>query len=477
MTPQTTTIMIKKNDFIRTNVNVGSDETLYDLPDKRVASTTDDTLNTAHTPVREPMTDPVGRCSHNNTAAKLGFAAAAGVVGAAVAGVGAFAMGSGANSDVKSTHDDKVATDDGVGESAANGTNRQEIEDIITGGATSDEESAADKSAAEESATDENLAVENDAVSNAEVDESAVATEGVVNDDDSIVTSQTMANDAMANEAMTNEAIANDTMANEAMANEANKVVDNVALEEEALDGETGNAASRVTVRVTATHTADEVAADDDGVEVATPADSVTDVEPDDISSRVSLSYAVNDEMSFNEAFAAARADVGAGGVFEWRGGYYGTYYKDEWAEVDDDFKSEFSNHNWAAEFDDGKDEVEIGDDLDVDMVDEEELVAEVEDGEEEIDVELIADNAEEFEMSFVLDGEASMADIMEEAYEMLPGEIIDGDFDIEIDIASVEPVVGDDAAAEELLIADETFNDDVDLLDDMGAGVDDFIC
>lgn len=453
--------MIKKNDFIRTNVNVGSNETLYDLPDKRVASTTDDTLNTAHTPVREPMTDPVGHRSHNNTAAKLGFAAAAGVVGAAVAGVGAFAMGSGANSDVKSTHDDKVATDDGVGESAANGTNRQEIEDIITGGATSDEESAADKSAAEESVTNEDLAVENDAVSNAEVDESAVATEGVVNDDDSFVASQAMANDAMANEAM---------------ANEANKVVDNVALEEEALDGETGNAASRVTVRVTATHTADEVAADDDGAEVAAPADSVTDVEPDDISSRVSLSYAVNDDMSFNEAFAAARADVGAGGVFEWRGGYYGTYYKDEWAEVDDDFKSEFSNHNWAAEFDDGKDEVEIGDDLDVDMVDEEELVAEVEDGEEEIDVELIADNAEEFEMSFVLDGEASMADIMEEAYEMLPGEIIDGDFDIEIDIASVEPVVGDDAA-EELLIADETFNDDVDLLDDMGACVDDFIC
>lgn len=458
--------MIKKNDFIRTNVNVGSNETLYDLPDKRVASTTDDTLNTAHTPVREPMTDPVGRRSHNNTAAKLGFAAAAGVVGAAVAGVGAFAMGSGANSDVKSTHDDKVAADDGVGESAANGTNRQEIEDIITGGATSDGESAADNSTVEEPATNEDLAVEDDAVSNAEVDESAVATEGVVNDDDSIVNSQTMANDAMAN----------DAMANEAMANEANKVVDNVALEEEALDGETGNAASRVTVRVTATHTADEVAAYDDGVEVAAPADSVTDVEPDDISSRVSLSYAVNDEMSFNEAFAAARADVGAGGVFEWRGGYYGTYYKDEWAEVDDDFKSEFSNHNWAAEFDDGKDEVEIGDDLDVDMVDEEELVAEVEDGEEEIDVELIADNAEEFEMSFVLDGEASMADIMEEAYEMLPGEIIDGDFDIEIDIASVEPVVGDDAA-EELLIADETFNDDVDLLDDMGAGVDDFIC
>ena len=39
----------------------------------------------------------------------------------------------------------------------------------------------------------------------------------------------------------------------------------------------------------------------------------------------------VNDEMSFSEAFASARKQVGAGGVFEWRGKQYGTYYKTEW--------------------------------------------------------------------------------------------------------------------------------------------------
>lgn len=39
----------------------------------------------------------------------------------------------------------------------------------------------------------------------------------------------------------------------------------------------------------------------------------------------------VNDEMSFSEAFASAREQVGAGGVFEWRGKQYGTYYKTEW--------------------------------------------------------------------------------------------------------------------------------------------------
>lgn len=42
----------------------------------------------------------------------------------------------------------------------------------------------------------------------------------------------------------------------------------------------------------------------------------------------------VNDEMSFGEAFAAARAELGAGGVFEWRGNLYGTYTADEWNEL-----------------------------------------------------------------------------------------------------------------------------------------------
>ena len=39
----------------------------------------------------------------------------------------------------------------------------------------------------------------------------------------------------------------------------------------------------------------------------------------------------VNDDASFSEAFADARAQVGPGGVFEWHGKVYGTYYKTEW--------------------------------------------------------------------------------------------------------------------------------------------------
>lgn len=39
----------------------------------------------------------------------------------------------------------------------------------------------------------------------------------------------------------------------------------------------------------------------------------------------------VDDSMSFGEAFATAREEVGAGGLFMWRGHSYNTYYKKEW--------------------------------------------------------------------------------------------------------------------------------------------------
>ena len=53
----------------------------------------------------------------------------------------------------------------------------------------------------------------------------------------------------------------------------------------------------------------------------------------------------VSDDMSFSEAFAAARQEVGPGGVFEWNGGVYGTYYANEWNEMTAEERAEFGNH------------------------------------------------------------------------------------------------------------------------------------
>ncbi|CCH00669.1 hypothetical protein FAES_2660 [Fibrella aestuarina BUZ 2] len=42
----------------------------------------------------------------------------------------------------------------------------------------------------------------------------------------------------------------------------------------------------------------------------------------------------VDDSMPFGEAFAAARAEVGPGGVFRWHGQAYNTFWQEEWADL-----------------------------------------------------------------------------------------------------------------------------------------------
>ena len=51
----------------------------------------------------------------------------------------------------------------------------------------------------------------------------------------------------------------------------------------------------------------------------------------------------VDDSMSFSQAFEAARAQVGAGGVFTWRGNIFNTYTADEWKAISNDDKNHFA--------------------------------------------------------------------------------------------------------------------------------------
>lgn len=59
----------------------------------------------------------------------------------------------------------------------------------------------------------------------------------------------------------------------------------------------------------------------------------------------LSVASSVNDDMSFGEAFAAARQEVGPGGVFEWRGHAYGTYYESEWNNMTEEQRDDYFNH------------------------------------------------------------------------------------------------------------------------------------
>ena len=51
----------------------------------------------------------------------------------------------------------------------------------------------------------------------------------------------------------------------------------------------------------------------------------------------------VDDSMSFSQAFEAARAQVGAGGVFTWHGNIFNTYTADEWKALSHDDKHHFA--------------------------------------------------------------------------------------------------------------------------------------
>ncbi len=81
-------------------------------------------------------------------------------------------------------------------------------------------------------------------------------------------------------------------------------------------------------------------------------ADAVADEsegQPEWTDAEINVATGVTDEMSFGEAFAAARAEVGAGGAFEWRGEVYNTYYESEWDAMSAEEKAEFSEHfDWG---------------------------------------------------------------------------------------------------------------------------------
>ena len=67
--------------------------------------------------------------------------------------------------------------------------------------------------------------------------------------------------------------------------------------------------------------------------------------QPDWTDGKVDVATTVNDEMSFSQAFGAARAEVGAGGAFEWRGNVYSTYTAEEWNGMSAEERNEYNEH------------------------------------------------------------------------------------------------------------------------------------
>lgn len=56
------------------------------------------------------------------------------------------------------------------------------------------------------------------------------------------------------------------------------------------------------------------------------------------------IRYAHVDANNFSDAFAQARAQVGAGGVFEYNGKLYGTYYAEEWNNMSNQERADYQS-------------------------------------------------------------------------------------------------------------------------------------
>ena len=73
--------------------------------------------------------------------------------------------------------------------------------------------------------------------------------------------------------------------------------------------------------------------------------ETIVDEAAVETSTEILEAHSVTDDMSFSEAFATARAEVGPGGAFVWHGQVYGTYRGDdpEWQEMSDEARTEHS--------------------------------------------------------------------------------------------------------------------------------------
>jgi len=185
----------------------------------------------------------------------------------------------------------------------------------------------------------------------------------------------------------------------------------------------------------------DDVAEIDDVVENDGSIETSEPVDPDPVVIYTEAPFAtdIDDSMSFNEAFSAARAEIGGGGgFFEWHGNTYGTYYKEEWDSLTEDDKQDY----WES-IAEGTSKIE------------EENIVEVENDE----MDIIEDGIDEFNITeddFIetidIDGDGiDDVAIVDANSNDMPDFLIDTDMDGEMDVLvlDVDPETGEATGGE----------------------------
>lgn len=163
----------------------------------------------------------------------------------------------------------------------------------------------------------------------------------------------------------------------------------------------------------------------------------------------------VDDSMSFSEAFAAARREVGPGGLFTWHGHTYGTFYAEEWNAMSEDDKEQYwaDVHETTSHLNELNNE-EVSNLEDENLIVDGEIPTEPEDGWDE-----------EGEVVDTLDDLAD-AEILDDDSEIEIDSIDDDSGEVLLDDVPVEDIDGSlDVASDDLLDGGSMENPDVDLL------------
>lgn len=95
-------------------------------------------------------------------------------------------------------------------------------------------------------------------------------------------------------------------------------------------------------------HTEDAVDSEESAIleeQQASPTHNEGLSHPELVDDMVPVATTVTSDMTFGQAFAAARTEVGPGGVFEWHDNLYGTYTAEEWNSMSAAEQAEYVEH------------------------------------------------------------------------------------------------------------------------------------
>lgn len=169
-------------------------------------------------------------------------------------------------------------------------------------------------------------------------------------------------------------------------------------------------------------------------------------VEPHDMD----VATSVDDDMSFGEAFAAARHEVGAGGLFVWHGHTYGTYYANEWNALSpEDQQQYWSNvHHTVSQIEIEPEEFEVA----------------------EAEVEVV--EAEPVTESDIISGDVEVVEV--ETEPIPEGELVTADVEVVVSEITPEAAIEVEVEAEPIDFSEEPIDivDDVPQVDDDFSGV-----